>query len=143
MAPAGRARRRGLVDKLGRRNQEANEPTVGEAAAMYGARCVVWGLCVWLAAVIWMAVFIVAISIQATAVAAGSLVLLVVLFLALSFLSVRSSTISAKLAADHLEPQLGFRPKWWWCYSTPRGWRLAIARQQRWHARGQWPVIPW
>ena len=120
-----------------------NAPIVGEEAAKYAARCVIYGTFVALAALVWMAVFVFAERTNATLLAGGSLLVFVLVALPMSFLSVRCSAIAARLAAEHLSPQLGFRPRWWMCYSSPRGWSNAIERQKRWRAADKWPLIPW
>ncbi len=120
-----------------------NGPIVGEEAAKYAARCVICGTFVALAALVWMAVFVFAVSTNATLLAGVSLLLLVMIALPVLFLSIRYSAIAARLAAEHLNRQLGFRPRWWMCYSSPRGWSSAIERQKRWRAADKWPLIPW
>jgi hypothetical protein len=91
----------------------------------------------------WIAVYTFAVFTQATQLGAASVILLVVLGVPLVVTGLRYSLIAAKLAADQLESQLGFRPKWWMCYSAPQGWANAIERQKRWHKSGKWPLVPW
>jgi len=110
---------------------------VGEEAAKYAARCVIYGTFVALAALVWMALFVFAVSTNAALLAGGSLLLFVLVALPMLFLSIRYSAVAGRLAAEHLNRQLGFRPRWWMCYSSPRGWSSAIERQK------QWPLIPW
>ncbi len=116
---------------------------MGEEAAKYAARCVIYGTFVALAALVWMALFVFAVSTNAALLAGGSLLLFVLVALPMLFLSIRYSAVAARLAAEHLNRQLGFRPRWWMGYSSPRGWSSAIERQKRWRAAGKWPLIPW
>jgi len=132
-----------LIDQLGTRNRDTNIPIVGTAAAVYTARCVILGSVVAVGVIVWIGVYVVATFSSATGVAAVSLLLLLVLGIPIAFAAVRYSTIAARLAADYLSTSLGFRPKWWMCYSTPRGWNNAIDRQRRWHRTGRWPLVPW
>jgi len=116
---------------------------VGAEAATYAARCVSSGLLLALIAITWMIVYVASLATTTTSFAAVATVLLLLLGLPLLWLAFRYSAIAARLAADHFEQELGFRPRWWWCYSSPRGWTSAIERQRRWNARGHWPLIPW
>jgi len=131
------------LDRLSTRNRELNAPVVGATAALYAARCVTVGLLFWILAVAWVVVYVIAVNAESTSLQAGSVAMLILLGTPLAWLAFRYSAISARLAADYFEPQLGFRPRWWWCYSLPRGWNGAVERQKRWHARGRWPLIPW
>ena len=133
----------GAMDKLGTRNRNWNSELVGADAARYGARCVTSGLLLSLIAIIWMIVYAGAIATKTTWLADSSTALLLLIGLPLLWLTFRNSAIAARLAADHAEEQLGFRPRWWWSYGSPRGWTNAIDRQKRWHAKGRWPLIPW
>jgi len=132
-----------LVDRLGTRNRDMNSQVVGIEAATYAARCVVWALVVALLALLWMVAYALAVATKAADLAALSVVVLLLFGLPFGWLAFRSNNIAASLAADHYEPLLGFRPRWWMCYSAPRGWARAIERQKRWHARGKWPILPW
>jgi hypothetical protein len=131
------------IDRLGTRNRNWNTVMIGSDAAKYGARCVTTGLLFAILGIAWTVAFVGAVATKNTALATASSVLLLLFGCPLVWLSFRYSAVAARLAADHAEPQLGFRPRWWWCYSSPRGWTSAIERQKRWHARGQWPLIPW
>jgi len=131
------------LDRLGTRSRELNTPAVGGAAALYGARCVSAGLLFSILVGVWALVYIVAVGTKSTGLQADSLVLLTLLGAPLAWLAFRYSVVSARLAADHFERELGFRPRWWYCYSSPRGWTGAVQRQKRWNARGRWPLIPW
>ena len=131
------------LDRVGTRNRELNTPVVGAMAALYAARSVVVGLLLAILAVIWAFFYLTAVAVKSTVLQADSIVILILIGVPLAWLAFRYSAISARLAADQLEPELGFRPRWWWCYSLPRGWQGAIERQKRWHARGRWPLIPW
>jgi hypothetical protein len=133
----------GTLDRLGTRNRELNAPVVGATAALYGARCAIVALLLSILGVAWALVYVVAVGAKSTGLQADSVVVLILLGTPLAWLAFRYSAISARLAADHFEPELGFRPRWWWCYSLPRGWKGAIERQKRWHARGRGPLIPW
>jgi hypothetical protein len=132
-----------VIDRLGARNRNLNRDIVGVEAAGFAARCVTWGLLLSLLVFAWMIVYVLAVAMKATEVQAISLWLLVVFGLPMGYLAFRNNGIAAKLAADHFETSLGFRPRWWMCYSAPRGWTRAVERQKRWHARGRWPIIPW
>jgi hypothetical protein len=131
------------LDRLGTRNRNLNSPIVGVDAALYAARCVVTNLLFWILAVVWIVVYVGAVASRARQVETDSVLLLIVLGCPLAWLGYRFSAIAARLAADHLEKELGFRPRWWACYSMPRGWNGAIKRQKRWHTRGRWPLITW
>jgi hypothetical protein len=132
-----------LVDQLGTRNRNSNVPIVGTAAAVYTARSVILGSVVAVGVIVWMVVYAVATFSDAAGVAAASLLILLILGIPIAFAAIRYSTIAARLAADYLSTSLGFRPKWWMCYSSPPGWNNAIDRQRRWHQTGRWPMIPW
>jgi hypothetical protein len=132
-----------LIDRLGTRNRDMNRQVVGIEAATYAARCVIWALLVALLAGLWAVVYVLAVATNAGDLAALSVVILLLFGLPIAWLAFRSNNIAARLAADHYEPVLGFRPRWWMCYSAPRGWTGAIERQKRWHARRRWPLIPW
>jgi hypothetical protein len=132
-----------VIDWLGTRNRNLNADMVGVEAATFAARCVTWGLLLSLLAVAWVIVYAFAVVTRATDVATISLMLLLLFGLPIGWLSFRNNSAAARLAADHFESKLGFRPRWWMCYSAPRGWNAALERQKRWHARGRWPLIPW
>jgi len=131
------------LDWLGTRNRNLNADMVGVEAATFAARCVILGFLLSVLAVAWMIVYVFAVVTRATEVATISLLVLLLFGLPVVWLAFRSNSAAARLAADHFESRLGFRPKWWMCYSAPRGWSAALERQKRWHARGRWPVIPW
>jgi hypothetical protein len=131
------------IDRLGARNRNWNTEIVGVEAATFAARCVTWGLLLSLLGVAWMIVYVFAVATQATVLATVSLLLLLIFGLPIVWLALRNNSIAARLAADRFESELGFRPRWWMCYSAPRGWKAAVERQKRWHARGRWPLIPW
>lgn len=133
----------GLIDRLGTRNRDSNIAIVGTAAAVYTARCVILGSVLAISVIVWMVVYVAAVFSNEPGVAAASLLILVVLGVPIAFAALRYSAIAARLAADYLSTALGFRPKWWMCYSSPRGWNNALERQRRWHQRGRWPLIPW
>jgi hypothetical protein len=132
-----------VIDRLGTRNRNLNKELVGIEAATFAARCVTWALLLSLLGVVWAVVCVFAIATKATGLATASVTLLLLLGVPIGWLSFRNNFIAARLAADHFESELGFRPRWWMCYSLPRGWRGGIERQKRWHARGRWPLIPW
>ena len=132
-----------LIDRLGTRNRDINRQVVGVEAATYTARCVICGSFVALLGGVWAVVYVLAVATKAGDLAEFSVLLLLVLGLPMVWLALRSNNIAARLAADHCEPVLGFRPRWWMCYSAPRGWTAAIERQKRWQVRGRWPLIPW
>lgn len=113
------------------------------AAATYAARCVVWLLVLSLVATAWVIVYVLAVAAKAFDLARVSVLLFLLFGLPIAWLSFRCNFIAARLAADQLKAELGFRPRWWMCYSAPRGWTAAINRQKRWHARGRWPLVPW
>jgi hypothetical protein len=131
------------IDRIGARNRNLNTEVVGVEAATFAARCVTWILLLSLLGVGWMIVYVFAVATRATELAPVSLLILLILGLPIVWLSFRNNSIAARLAADHFELKLGFRPRWWMCYSAPRGWKAAVNRQIRWHARGRWPLIPW
>jgi hypothetical protein len=131
------------IDRLGARNRVLNADIVGVAAATFAARCVTWVLLLSLLGVAWAIVYVLAVANEATQLANLSLLLFVILGVPLALLAFRNNSIAARLAADHFELELGFRPRWWMCYSAPRGWNAAVERQKRWHARGRYPLIPW
>ncbi len=54
------------IDRLGARNRKLNAPIVGEEAAKYAARWVIYGTFVALAAFVWIAVFVFALGTNAT-----------------------------------------------------------------------------
>jgi hypothetical protein len=131
------------IDRLGSRNRNLNSEIVGVEVATFAARCVTWGLLLSMLGVAWAIVYVFAVATKATEVATVSLGLLLFFGVPTGWLAFRSNSIAAKLAADQFESKLGFRPRWWMCYSAPRGWAAAVERQKRWHARGRWPLIPW
>lgn len=118
-------------------------PVVGNDVATHAARSVIWGMLFSFVVIGWMVVFFLAQLAKADPIAAGSVIALLVLGVPLAWLSIQNSSIAARLATDYFAGQLGFRPRWWMCYSTPRGWNKAIERQKRWHTLGRWPIIPW
>ena len=135
--------RSGFIERMGRRVREANAAVVGPAAATYAMRCIFWALLLNFVAVVWVAFYVIAIAAHAFAFATYSIWVLLLLGVPLSWLGLRDNHRSVKAAADYLEPGLGFRPRWWMCFSRPWAWNRAIARQRRWHEKGRWPLITW
>ena len=131
------------IDWLGTRNRNLNADMVGVEAATFAARCVILGLLLSVLAVGWIIVYVIAVATRAPEVATTSLLVLLLLGLPIVWFAFRNNSTAARLAADHFESRLGFRPRWWMCYSAPRGWSAALERQKRWHASGRWPLIPW
>jgi hypothetical protein len=125
------------------RNRNRNTEIVGIEAATYAARCVAWGALMTLLAVAWIAVYVFAAVTRDSDLSRVSVAVLLLFGLPMVLLAYRANFTAARLAADHFEAELGFRPRWWTCYSAPRGWIAAINRQKSWHARGRWPLIPW
>jgi hypothetical protein len=132
-----------VIDRIGARNRRLNEKIVGVEAATFAARCVAWALLLTLLGAGWAVVYIWAVAIDSTTMQGYSLLILVVVGMPIAWRCFHNNAVAARLAADYFEPKLGFRPKWWMCYSLPRGWRGALERQKRWHARGRWPLITW
>ena len=130
------------IDWLGTRNRNLNADMVGVEAATFAARCVILGLLLSVLSVAWMIVYVFAVATRTTQVATISVLVLLLFGLPIVWLAFRNNSAAARLAADHFESRLGFRPKWWMCYSAPRGWNAALERQKRWARKGPVAVDP-
>ena len=118
------------------------EPLIGRQAARYSAISALTFAAAWAGAV----VLLVAIFLNTRyADRPGGALSLVGLVLLAGFgvATLIAGYRAAEAAKDHLEAELGFRPRWpiggYW---GKRGWPNAIARQRRWHTSGRWPLLP-